>query len=183
MQNYSPIKRALTTSSTATSFATLISTVTEPTGDGIWSFLKVPWGIHLSFFGAGADDTTFDARIVGWDSIGTDPQLTLWVPRIIASFSCTLSTQIGIASAKLINTDRFADTLTMNTTAPQAKFTDTDSVGAATRGTIPIFSPANNVIAWAVVPLFGFNKIQFDFDMTGATNGNAVFREVCMPCP
>jgi len=171
----SDLARALATSSTATSFATLISTLTEPSGDGVFSFKTViPEELMVSFFGAGADNTTFDARIVGWDKIGTTTPL--WVPRILASFSCTLSAQVGVTGAALVSTDRFADTLTMNSTAPQAKFTDTDGAGAATRGTVPIFSPANDLIAWAKVPLCGVDKIQFDFDMTGATNGNAVFR-------
>jgi hypothetical protein len=183
MHTISPIKRALTTSSTATSFASLISTITEPSGDGIFSFpARVPWGLHLSFFGAGADDTTFDARLVGWDRIGTDPALTLWVPRALVSFSVTLSTQVGIANAKVIETDRFADTLVVHATvAPQSVFTDLVSAAAATRGTVEIFSPANNLIAWAKVPLNGCEKVQFQFDLTGATNANAVFREILCP--
>jgi hypothetical protein len=41
---------------------------------------------------------------------------------------------------------------------------------------VEIFSPANNVIAWAKVPINAATKIQFVIDSTGATNGNAVFR-------
>lgn len=174
----SPLRRALTTSSTATSFATLISKITEPSGDGIFSLNGlVANHINVSFFGAGADNTTFDARIVGWDRIGSDPDFTLWVPRILCSLSCTLSAQVGITGAKLVATDRFADTLVVHATvAPQPTFTDVVSAAAASRGVVEIFSPANDLIAWAKVELEGCEKIQFDFDMTGATSGNCVFR-------
>lgn len=178
MHKTQPLQRALATSSTATSFATLISKLTEPSGDGVFAFPSIGQKfLHASFFGAGADDTTFDARIVGWDRIGTDPAFTLWVPRILASLSIILSTQVGIVGCKVINTDRFADQIVVHATvAPQSTFTDVVSAAAASRGTVEIFSPANNVIAWAKIPLNGCEKVQFDFDMTGATNGNAVFR-------
>ncbi len=178
MQINEPLQLALVANSTATSFATLISTITEPSGTGVHSFLATLRRDKLlvSFFGAGADDSTFDARIVAWDRIESST-LTLWVPRVLCSLSLTLSTQVGIAGAKVVATDRFADTMVVHATvAPQPVFTDLVSAAAATRGTVEIFSPANNLIAWAKVPVNAPTKIQFDFDMTGATNGNALFR-------
>jgi hypothetical protein len=189
MRRTSPLQKAFNVNSTATAFATLIPTVTEPVSvrsgevaSGIFDL--VPGGrglvqdtVLVGFFGAGADNATFDARLWGWDRIGSDPATTLWVPRILASFTCTLSTMVGIAGAKIINTDRFADTLVVNAVAPQPFFPGVNATPAAEfGGSIKVFSPANNFMAWAEVPLMGCEKLQFDFDSTGSTDSNAVFR-------
>ena len=190
MQRTSPLERAFETNSTASSFTSLIPTVTEPAGvrvgetgaAGVFNLLPdgkglVPDKALVSFFGAGNDNDTFDARLVGWDRIGSHPTSTLWVPRILASFSCTVSQMVGIAGSKVINTDRFVDTITLNAVAGDPVFPDIDGGGnAASGGTVQIFSPANNLMAYVSVPILGCEKLQFIFDSTGATNANALFR-------
>jgi hypothetical protein len=179
MQHSEPLRVALAANATDTSFAALVSTLTEPTGAGVLTLAgntSRPKKLHISFFGAGADDSTFDARIIGWDRV-EKPGADLWIPRILCSLTLTLSTQVGVTGARVIATDRFADTMVVHATvAPQSTFTDVVSAAAASRGVVEIFSPANNVIAWAKVPINGAEKIQVVFDMTGATNGNAVYR-------
>jgi hypothetical protein len=180
MQNKAILRKALATSSTATSFASKIPTITKPSGDGVHEFGNsgsLPDLMHAMFYGAGADDSTFDVRIIGWDPTIDVSLKPLWVPRILTTLTITLSTAVGIAGSYVIDTDRFADTLVVHATvAPQATFTDVVSAAAASRGTVEIFSPANNVIAWANIPLRGCTLIEFSYDMTGATNGNALFR-------
>jgi hypothetical protein len=173
-------KKALTTSSTATSFATKIPTITPPTGVGVIDMSAANFIPHFGqflFYGAGADDTTFDVRLIAWNPIGTAVNNVLWIPQVLCSLTCILGTSVGIAGASVIDTDRFADSIVVHATvAPQPTLTDVVSAAAATRGTIEIFLPSNNLIAYAQVPLRGARKLEVSFDMTGATNGNALYR-------
>ncbi len=189
MQRTSPLQKAFDVNTTSATFTSIIPTVTEPVavtagaiGSGIWNLVPGGRGLvadyaMVGFFGAGADNTTFDARLWGWDRIGSDPATTLWMPRILASFTCTLCATVGVAGAKIINTDRLVDTLVVNAIGPQPFLPGVNGTPAAEYlGTVRVFSPANEFWAWALVPLMGCEKLQFDFDMTGATNGNAAFR-------
>jgi hypothetical protein len=180
MQDCAILKKALATSSTSTSFASKIPTITEPTGAGVHDLGHsgcLSELMRVMFYGEGADDTTFDVRIIGWDKTIDVSGKPLWVPQILCTLSCTLSTVVGIAGSYLTADERIADTLVVHATvAPQATYTDLVSAAAATRGTVEIFSPANNLVAWANVKLHGCRKVEFSFDMTGATNGNVLFR-------
>lgn len=181
--------RAFGTNTTSSAFTSIIPTITEPTavnpgesGSGIFNLApggcdSIPDAMLVYFFGAGADNDTFDVRLWGWDRIGSVQGTMLWTPSPIASFTCTLSQAVGIAAADIINTDRFVDTIVVNAIAPQPFIPNVNATPAAEYfGTIKINSPANNFRGFAIVPLLGYEKIQFDFDMTGATNGNALFR-------
>ena len=183
MQIPSPLVKALATSSTSATFTAYIPTRTEPSGAGVFDIFPsinlVPEALKVNFFGTGADNDAFDARLIGWERVpdNTNPEFTLWIPNILATFTCTRSSMVGVANCKVVAADRFVDTLVVHATlGPQAKFTDADSGGAASRGTVEIFSPANNLMAWAIVPLRGFDKIQYDFALTAGTDMNALHR-------
>lgn len=162
--------RARTTSQTG-AFPSRIPTLTEPTGDGV---ILVGEGSFVARqvvfvpFGAGADNSTFDVRLIGWKQVvvqGSQTGATIWVPVVLAQFAVTLSALVGVASGALINTDRFGDTMTL--TAPYA----TEGVDAITR------SPANDVSpAHAMVDLKGCRKLEFTFNLGTATNANAVYQ-------
>lgn len=180
MEFIRPYQKALSASSTDTSFASRIPTTTAPanaivlgdqSGHG-----EVPCEMNVVFYGAGNDDQTFEARIIGWKRIRGNDQTTpdLWVPTVIAQFACILSTAVGVAGAPVVNTDRFVDTLSLASTVIQPKTTDTDSAGAASTGGVWFTSPANNLIAHANLRVEGYERVEFTFDMTGATNGNAL---------
>ena len=153
----------LSTNDSSTSFASRIPTGTRPTAN-----IVEPQGsiasnlIQIVFFGAGSDDQTFDARLIGWNSTNTGSSTSLWVPTPLAGFSCTLSTAVGIASRDAVATDRFADTISGATYNPS--------------GGVEIVSPTGDIIAHVVVDIKGSEIVQLDFDMTGATNGNAFYR-------
>jgi hypothetical protein len=191
MQRTSPLAKAFDVNTISPTFTPIIPTIVAPLSviegepaAGIFDLVPggrglVPDSVVVNFFGAGAG--TFDARLWGWDRIGSDQITTLWVPRCLASFTCTLGAATGVAGAKVTNTDLFVHTLAVNAIGPQAFWPGLDAAAAPIgRGTIRVFSPGNNLLAWAIVPLLGCEKLQFDFDMTGATNGNALFR--CLRC-
>ena len=161
--------------STDTSFDSIVPTATEPSGDagtasgsvvhdisGRSNDASVSNSLLLVFFGTGADDTTFDARLIGWTVFGVDVNTLLWIPVTIVQVSCTLSTVVGVAGKVVVATERFVDTI---------------SVGIGNEGvSVEKVSPANNTVAHLMADLKGFQKWQLTYDMTGATDGNALWR-------
>jgi hypothetical protein len=170
------LRRVCVTNVTDSSFDSLIPTTTEPTTaliDGVIELGNsdiVSNNLLLLFFGAGADDSTFSARLVGWKPAIATPTATgttLWVPVPLCQFNVILSTAVGVADAVVINTDRFADTITVTM---GNELTDVTVISPATST-----AAVANVIASALVDMKGFRKFQMIFDMTGATNGNALY--------
>jgi hypothetical protein len=127
-------------------------------------------GINLIFFGAGADTNTMSVRGIGWSLVKSSPalfvppELELWIPVPLFEVSVALSVMTGLANKAVINTDLFADTITITTTT-------------ANQGVdVDVRSPANDTIAEMYVDLRGNQKFELIWDMTGATNGNALWR-------
>lgn len=159
-------RRALTANSTDTSFASKVATLTEPSGSGVLDMgaggALAPNGVLVVPYGAGNDDTTFAMRIIGWRSItehSSNQKITEWIPIILVELACTLSTAVG-ATGGVIGGGRMADTLSL--------VTGNDDIS------IDFVSPTGNVAAHAVVDVKGCEKIEFSFDMTGATSGNCL---------
>lgn len=152
-------RKALATNTTDTSFDSKVPTTTEPTGEGVFdveSGSVVGQGLQAVFYGEGANDTTFSVRLIGWKLM-----TTLWVPVVLAEFACTLSTVVGVAAAAVTDNDRFADTITLASGFSTANVIVTSSTG--------------NIVGHATINLDGYGKIEWSFDMTGATNGNALW--------
>jgi hypothetical protein len=166
-------RRALAVNSTATSFAAKIPTVTRPFADGV-IMVNGADTLEVQPFGAGSDNDTFDIRVTGWrKAVPSSPEQrlgpggrsafiepaggVLWIPKVICEISCTLSAIIGIAGAVAINTDRSADTLTLNKGVALLDTVVADSAGAS-----------------FLCDVSGSELIEITFDMTGATNGNAL---------
>lgn len=180
----SPWRKWRNVNCTDTSFPSKIPTVTEPTGTGLTatdaSVVDLVGGVRvgasgknamvLAFFGAGSDTNTFSARLIGWNPLETDrgapvtSGTQLWIPTVLCEVSVALSVQVGIAAKALINTDRIADTITIVGTTANAGVN------------INIVSPANDTMAYLLIDLMGFMKAELTFDMTGATDGNALYR-------
>lgn len=175
------LKKALTTNTTA-SFASLIPTVTEPlpgANTGVYDLKggtdSLPDKIKAFFIGAGADTNAIKVRLYGWNVFPYDgnPALRLWIPSIIFDITATLSTPVGIASTNVVATDRFADTLSVTL---DPKVVTADSGGAGSHSDTVIQTNGTNTIAFAIAKLYGFDKIQWDFDKNTATNANVVFQ-------
>lgn len=157
--------RALAANSTASSFAAKTPTATAPSGAGVFSLDQQSYAkLRASPYGAGTDGQTFSVRVVGWKPV---PNLTagefLWVPTILTEYACTLSAFVGVAGQVIDENQRFADTLAL-----------VANVGGTDGQNTTKYSPANDTPGWFVVDLQGSEKIEFLFDMTGATSGNAV---------
>jgi hypothetical protein len=154
-------RKALATNSTSSSYASKVPTITEPatnSDNGIYD-VRVAETLEILPYGIGANNDTFNMRVIGWRQIG--PQATaLWIPEILADLAVTLSNSVGVAGATIIATERFADAITVTSGNP-----------AAVVGTTTAETPLK-----ATISVAGYNKIEFDFDITGTTTSmNALF--------
>lgn len=154
-------QRARTSNATDASFPSKVATLTEPTGAGVIKphrMGSMGSGVVLvTPYGAGADNTTFDMRVISW----RQTTLLLWVPTIICQVSCTLSAAVGVAATDVLDTDRFADTITL---------------GIGNAGIdCQVFSPANDTAGHVILDAKGASLVEITFDMTGATSGNALY--------
>lgn len=156
----------------ATSFASKIPTITEPVNDGVMDLralqtgIVVPELIKLWVIGLGADNDVASIRIIGWHQVVKTSTNTLWVPTIIGEFSCTFSTCVGVAGAAVLDTERFADTIV----PVAARLADqVIAAGTATNSLVGVCSPANNTPGHIILPISGFEKIEFTVDQTTNT--------------
>lgn len=157
--------RALAANSTDSSFTAKTPTATAPSGAGVFPLDQQSYAkLRVTPYGVGTDGTTFSIRVIGWKPV---PNVTdgtfLWIPTILTEYVCTLSAYVGVAGQVIDETQRFADTLAL-----------VASVGGTDGQNTTKYSPANDTPAWFVVDTQGSEKVEFLFDMTGATSGNAV---------
>ena len=169
-----PLRKALETNSTATSFTAKIPTTTAPTGTGVFDLTDSTYGMGVNGcvpeylmllpYGGNDNDETFSMRLWGWSrTIGAEGT-ALWVPQLLVELAVTLSSSSGAA----IGTGMLmADTLVAT-----YGITDEKILG------VSLMAPANNVPAAAWVNLRGCQRIEFDFDSTGNDAQNCFWRPV-----
>lgn len=155
----SKLSRVRATSATG-SFPSKVPTATTPTGAGVVNDPIVGQGapewVQIMPFGDGADNSTFDCRVIGWKV----SDLGLWVPTILAQAACTLSAAVGVASTEVLATQRFADTITL--TQVQA---NVDS---------KLSSPTGDFVASFQVETRGCVLVEITFNLGTATGANAL---------
>lgn len=168
-----PFQTALATASTATSFAALIPTATEPSGAGVFDLASeslglggntyVPSHLQLLPFGTNGNNDTFDFRLYGWSKVAGS---TLYIPQLLIDVSVILGNIDGSA----IGTNVFlADTLTVN---------DGPADSSIWRSLIDC---QEDLPASVVVHTRGCRWIQFDWDLAGgqeAASMNCYWRPI-----
>lgn len=155
----SKLQRVRTTSSTDSTFPSKAPTATAPTGDGVIGDPIVqgaPSWVQIIPFGDGADNATFDLRVIGWKV----SDLGLWVPTILAQAACILSGAVGANGFEVTASQRFTDTITL--TQVQA---NVDS---------KLSSPTGDLVASFQVETRGSALIEVIFDLGTATGANAL---------
>jgi hypothetical protein len=163
MQEYRPYERIRTTNATNTSFASKVPTITEPSGDGIRSLCgkmggTVPCKAFIVPFGTGDANDVFDMRVIGWTRIGSGT-VVLWIPTIIASFTCTLGAATGVAGAPVVATELFCDTIVILSEP-------TVTADVTRTGTVSVYSPAADLIGLIELNMPPVEKLEFSFDAT-----------------
>jgi len=166
-----PLKKALATNSTATSFASKVDTLTEPTGDGVHA-AGILAGVSQNavvvypFAVASANDT-FSMRVIGWHKVLLSTGVAQWVPVVLAELACTVGAATGVAGGAEVATELYADTITIVGTTANAGVD------------IDVVSPANDTKASATIDLKGAQKFEFTFDNTrSGTSFNTLFRQI-----
>ncbi len=189
-ENCRPWQKGRSVNATNTSYPSKITTAAEPAADGgsatgsaaiqlaaQGSGGIVPCRCRVSFYGEGADNDTFEARVIGWRRGGTPAAGdVVWTPIPLAQFTCTLSTHVGVGTVGFVKAaERFVDTLALSTTGiavAEPSFTS----DVTRQGDIKLFSPANQFIAWAEFDTQACEKIEFVYDLTGTSTGaNALY--------
>lgn len=173
LQPSHPYQKAWAANANTSSFASKIPTTTEPTNDGVVDLVNrmgggmVPERVLVLPYGLGSNNDAASMRVIGWRHIGSgiSPGV-LWVPTILIEVACTFSAAVGIAGAPVLNTECFADTITVVT---QRLISGTISAAAASLGMSEIFSPTNDLVAQLIIPVLGFEKLEFTFDQTTNT--------------
>ncbi|MFN4894202.1 MAG: hypothetical protein ACK5HO_00275 [Pseudomonadota bacterium] len=153
-------QRVRPTASTDLTFPARTPTLTAPTGAGVLQDpivgTQTPEWVQVVPFGDGADNSTFDLRVIGWKPT----ELGLWVPTLLAQAACTLSAALGVAATEVLNTQRFADTIALTQV-----LANVDS---------KLSSPANDTIASFQVETRGSVYLEILFDLGTATGANAL---------
>lgn len=158
------------------SFTQPVPTIVKPSGFGVIDLCKdgdvAPVEAFCHFIGTGDADDVFNFRLIGWSLVpGDNSNAPLWLPSTLADLVITLGTAVGAAGTLVPATYLFADTITI-TKEP------TITADTTRQGTLTIFSPANNTLAWAKIPLHGARLIQqiVDMDTGSPTGGEALIR-------
>lgn len=161
---------------TSSSFPSKVYTTTRPTGGGVVDLsgglglgATVPKWLRVFPIGLGSDNDAYSVRVIGWGQVGQGPGLAVgYVPAILYELAVVLGGSVGVAGSPVLNTERFADTITV---VSQPLTTDADATPAvAHRGEFLKFtSPANDLIAFADLDTLGYDLLEFTFDQTTGT--------------
>lgn len=160
--NLEDFRKARAANSTASAFASIVPTVTEPTGQGVIEMGEAgssPAALMLVPFGRNSDGDTFKIRVWGWRKVSLG---TLWVPTLLLEATCTVSALPGVSGADLTDSDLFCDAITV-------------SVGNENVG-YELLAPGTDLIAHILVDAKGCRKVTIDFDIdSGATEMNCLY--------
>lgn len=155
----SKLSRVRATSATG-SFPSSAPTGTAPTGAGVVNNPIVgqaaPDWVQVIPFGDGADNATFDCRVIGWKV----SDLGLWVPTILAQAACTLSAAVGVNDYEVTASQRFADTIALTQV-----LANVDS---------KLSSNVANLVASFQVQTRGCVLVEVTFNLGTATGANAL---------
>jgi len=155
---------------TNATFPSKVPTITKPSGAGVIELCSpdkgavAQNGIVLIPYGTGSDNNTFELRVIGWRLVTNDEgKAGLWIPVLLVELHCTLSAAVGVAGATVVNTERFADTISLTT--------GNDDVS------VDIVSPTGEIIAHAMLDLKGFNLVETTFSINsgGTTDMNCLY--------
>lgn len=131
----------------------------------------VPNGVSIMFYGTGADDATFAARIIAWSKVITDRVAAVldservWIPHDLVHVTGILSTFVGLAGKTILDTHRIADTLAISGTTANAGVN------------VNVVSPANNRPARLYVDLEGAEYLEIQLQDDGsATAMGALYK-------
>lgn len=163
-------------------FRTIIPTATDPRGTGatdtgasaidienLGTGAAVQNSVFVKPYAIGNDDVTFSIRTWIWTPTAPVPSVPgsnttiLFDPTMLCELSCIASTVVGVAGRDVLNTERFADTMTL--TAGNSNVS------------VEFLSNTSNLAGWFRVDIMGPFWLDFDFTTGGsATSCNCLWR-------
>lgn len=128
---------------------------------------EAPGGLMLVFFGTGADNDAFDVKVIGYHRVGSG-DWSMVVPFTLASLRVTLGQAQGISGGEVDSSQRMADTISILSEP-------TETADVTRTGTLTLYSPADNSVAWVIVPTIGAASYELVFaDTIGTPTKNAL---------
>lgn len=151
-----------------------VSTGVTSVGDGVIALgggsagipggIVAPNSLILVPYGAGSSTQTFTMKVYAWRrtlaATGPPTQFPIWVPYLLASFTVTLGTAPGLATADVNASQLFATTIVLVT-------------GNANISN-EIVSPGSNVLAHIVLDAKGAQFVEFRYAVVTATSANCL---------
>jgi hypothetical protein len=170
---HGPMRKAFATNPTTAGVAvtTPADTITDPySTDGNHRIGRggshAPNSVFVKPFGVGADTTTFLMALFAIDRIINKTGTHIpdqWTYTLLASFTCTNSTPVGLANGIVVATERYCDTIAV--------------IDGNANVSHEALSPEGDNSGHVVVDLKGAEGLAFRFWMNGsATSANALFR-------
>lgn len=121
----------------------------------------VPDSLEITPFGTGAANDTFSIRVIGYRRISkplADGRVA-YAKSVLAVLACTLGAATGLAGSEVDASQLFVDTIAITNEG-------TYTADATRAGSIRLFSPANDTVARAIVPLDAVDAFELEFDQT-----------------
>jgi hypothetical protein len=158
------LAKARTANSTDASYPAKAPTTTAPSSDGVVAVSDgaapaSPQTLLVLPYLLGNNNGTFSVRVIGWDLAST-----LWVPKVLAEYDCTAGNVTGVAAADVLDTEFFADTLSL-----------VANMGTNAEGTTKV-SPQDDTPGHFLVQVRGCRKVEFLFKKGTGTSANALYR-------
>lgn len=179
-----PLQKARSVNATTSAYPSRVDTLTEPVGDsgdatgacvievGTKGNGSVPRFLELWPYAAGGNNDTFSLRVVAWQRIlpAVADGRFQWCPSEICEVACTISADTGVAGGQVLDTERYADTITI-------VGEETTTAATTNRGSVQIISPTGDLRGHLRVDIEGVEKIELIFDQTLNTPSmNALYR-------
>lgn len=176
---YTPLVLTNSANVTASSVTEPTPTGTPPNGDGVISMgcsggptqsftfgATLANSLKLIPIGAGSSTNTFTMKVYGWDlTVPGGLSSGTWVPHLLASFTCTLCTQTGVANTDVVATQLFCGTIAL--------------VAGNANVSNEVLSPTGNVIAHIILDAKGCALVECRFGTGGsATSCNCLAKRL-----
>lgn len=127
-------------------------------------FGVTPQWMKIMPYGLGSDNDAFSLKVVGVSRIS--PALSdgrvQFMRQELAVLAATISGAVGVAGGNVLATERFADTIAITREA-------TYTADVTRLGSVQLYSPVNDLPAYAVIPLLGFEAYEIEWDQTTGT--------------
>jgi hypothetical protein len=165
-----PLQKACVANVNAAAFtAKTAAQLTVPSGNAVNQIAAVDGGggrlpnrIRIYPYGLGANNDAFALRLWSWYR-GHNPDT--WYSSILTQINCTMSAYTGVAGGQVLNTEAFADTISLVALIGEPTYT-----ADVTRfGRVELYTPANDTPAWVELPLREPELLEWDFDQTTNT--------------